>query len=126
MTTAERATIDSLEGCLGDGMTAYKNVVSICDPLKLLHYVSSATTRRERNHRLRVLAQAFAVAFEFDGELPYRIQASHARDHTSVRLFEALTKTDELQPEFADTMVSAGPLLSFVLPDPQLGRGSEG
>lgn len=112
MTTAERAQIDSLEGSLGDGMTAYKNVVSIYHPFKLLHYVGSATTSREHNHRLRVLAEAFAVAFEFDGELPYRLHASHQRDHNSVELFEALDETGELPPELVDAMVSVGRLFS--------------
>lgn len=106
MSKTELSVMASLEGDLCDGMTTYKNLVSVYHPFKLCSYLLGAPSQAERRHRLHVLAEAFAVAFEFDDELPFRLRASHDLDLASIELFEALDMTGEIPPALTSAMVT--------------------
>lgn len=106
LSEGEMEVLDRLEADLCDGMTTYKSVVSIYHPFNLCRYLSGAPNPRERRHRVHVLAEAFAVAFEFDGELPYRLRASHDLDLAAIELFETLDLTGELPPSLTAAMVT--------------------
>ena len=102
----EMEVLDQLESTLSNGMATYRSVVSIYDPFRLCRYLGAAPSHAERRHRLHVLAEAFAVAFEFDCELPYRLRASHDLDLAAIELFEALDLTGELPPSLTAAMVT--------------------
>lgn len=99
--------IAELARSVTDGLAAYQAVVRLYEPQRLLASLHQAATKREFTCRSHLLAEALAVAYEFDNELPWRLRSSSASPHATDELFAILEGTNELEPAFVAAMLQA-------------------
>jgi len=104
---ADDDPIAQLAKVVTDGLATYQTVVRLYDPERLLASLHQAVTKREFNCRTHILAEALAVAYEFDTELPWRLRAATSDARSADELFAILEGTNELEPAFVAAMVHA-------------------
>lgn len=98
--------IDELELLLGDGERTMAMLVDRWDPSNLRLELTEAWPSKERSRRRYILAESFAVAFEFSEHLPAMLKSRSMPNRQSDELFDELASTGELEDHFVAAMRS--------------------